>query len=405
MTAHAKIFRPSAAHRWMNCPGSVVLEAPFPDTSSSFADEGTLAHWVASWALESERDAIDYFDTYQGAHDCPDVPGDLRVTEDMCKHVQVYVDAVRRALESGAPGELLVEQRVSFQDALGVTEEASGTADAIILRDEALEVHDLKFGMGERVDAEDNEQLLCYALGVLEQHGHLADFKRAKLVIHQPRLDHRSEWEIDVAKLQGWGEFAKDQAAQALRVVENPDAATLNLFPGAKTCRWCKAKAVCPALREEVARAVEDVPAEQAAIDAAWPIVELAEQWAKAMRAQMEANLLAGKSSAVCKLVEGRRGARSWTNAETVEALLKDKFRAKQEEMYEFKLISPTAAEKIYGGSKKRWGQLEKLIEQKPGKPSVAPIDDKRPALNLEPSLDGMAAISTDEAGGLDSLM
>lgn len=407
MTAHAKFFRASGAYRWMNCPGSAVLEADLPDTSSAAADEGTLAHWVASWALEQELDAMDYLERYSGAHDCPDVSGDWRVTEEMCRHVQVYVDAVRRALDQGAPGELHVETRVSFQETLGTTEEASGTADAIILRDDSFEVHDLKFGANpnNRVDATGNEQLQCYALGVLEQFGHLADFKTATLIIHQPRLDWQDRWTVDIDTLREFGE----QARIASTMISDAASATTfddswrdaYLDPSEKACHWCKAKATCPALRAKVEAAVRQTPEGMAALDAAWEVVALAETWSKAVRAAMEAALFEGQASTVCKLVEGRRGARSWTDAEAVEKLMKDKFRLKTEDMYDMKLISPTEAEKILGSSKRRWDQLSKLIEQKPGKPSVAPMSDKRPALVLGPNTDGLTVIEEDALAAL----
>lgn len=55
--------------------------------------------------------------------------------------------------------------------------------------------------------------------------------------------------------------------------------------------------------------------------------------------------------------------------------------RLKQDEMYERKLISPTAAEKVLKQNPAKWDKLQKLITRNPGKPSVAPAADKRPAL------------------------
>ena len=47
----------------------------------------------------------------------------------------------------------------------------------------------------------------------------------------------------------------------------------------------------------------------------------------------------------------------------------------------------------MLGEQPKRWAQLEKLIVQSDGKPSVAPESDKRPALSMAPSADGMEEI------------
>ncbi|MBR3212108.1 MAG: DUF2800 domain-containing protein, partial [Firmicutes bacterium] len=44
---------PSSAERWGNCPGSVTLSKQFPqDTTSTYAEEGTIAHAVAESLLD-----------------------------------------------------------------------------------------------------------------------------------------------------------------------------------------------------------------------------------------------------------------------------------------------------------------------------------------------------------------
>ena len=57
--AHAQLS-PSSAMRWMTCPGSVALGAALPDTSSTFADEGTAAHFLAAECLERELNTLDF---------------------------------------------------------------------------------------------------------------------------------------------------------------------------------------------------------------------------------------------------------------------------------------------------------------------------------------------------------
>jgi hypothetical protein len=63
-----------------------------------------------------------------------------------------------------------------------------------------------------QVDAEQNEQLQLYALGALEQFSMLYDFDSVRLFIHQPRLNHVSEWALSVEELLAFG-----QRAQKLR--------------------------------------------------------------------------------------------------------------------------------------------------------------------------------------------
>jgi hypothetical protein len=110
--------------------------------------------------------------------------------------------------------------------------------------------------------------------------------------------------------------------------------------------------------------------------------VPLVEDWCKAVRARLEAELLAGKPIPGWKLVQGRNGARKWANEGEAEATLK-RMKLKVEEMYDLKLITPPMAEKLAKAGTigpKQWPSLQGLIVQKPGPPSVAPETDKRPA-------------------------
>lgn len=180
------------------------------------------------------------------------------------------------------------------------------------------------------------------------------------------------------------------------------------LNPGEKQCRFCKAKATCPALRAEVADVVHEaatlddfadlvpqVPDSQTGdnyLSVAMSKVDVVEQWCKAVRAEVERRLLAGQTVEGYKLVEGKRGNRKWADAEAVEKLLKS-FRMRQDEMYDLSLISPTKAEKLFKENPKRWAKVQEHVTQSEGKPSVAPATDKRPALAV-PSV-------ADDFGGL----
>lgn len=141
MSEHAKLS-PSGAHRWMRCPASLRREEDFPDESSVYAQEGTRAHEAAAAILEGREPQWEEDDVVSG----------------MPEYVQSYVDLVRELAQGGT---LLVEQRVSFSPYMGgAAASAFGTSDAVILKDPTLTVVDLKYGMGVKVDAEDNEQLM-----------------------------------------------------------------------------------------------------------------------------------------------------------------------------------------------------------------------------------------------------
>ncbi|EDC5746108.1 DUF2800 domain-containing protein, partial [Salmonella enterica subsp. enterica serovar Sandiego] len=158
----------------------------------------------------------------------------------MVEAVGRYVDTVW-ALAQG--NELLVEQRVDFSHIVGV-EESFGTADGVIIAGNELQIHDLKYGKGVRVDAEQNEQLQLYALGALEQFSMLYDFETVRLFIHQPRLNHVSEWALTVEELQAFGERAQEAAANVIvmfNIADCEGVETLpleNFTPGEKQCRF-----------------------------------------------------------------------------------------------------------------------------------------------------------------------
>jgi hypothetical protein len=394
---HARTFSASALDRLIACPGSAVLTADAPRTASTYSAWGTACHELASIALLKG-------DQVYAERKASKISADgfeFEVDDEMVEVAKRYTDYVRDA--AGADGTILVEQRVDFSSDLGVNE-AFGTADALIIRGDEMIVVDLKTGRGVEVEA-DTAQLKAYALGCLPIADQVADIERVRLVIVQPRNGGIKEHDMGVDELRAW---VHTRAAPAARKVLEALAefSVGHLNPGEKQCKFCAAKATCPALRDEVSATVADMtaasPEEFAEIaptiepqpdtghdDASWLAVclsrvDLIEDWCKAVREQAHKRLSEGQELPGWKLVAGKRGARAWTDAKAAEELLRKQFRLTIEQAYDLKLISPTSAEKLAKAGDlgpKQWARAQELIHQPDGKPHVAPESDPRPAL------------------------
>lgn len=428
MTSHAKLS-PSSAHRWLNCAGSMILEKDFPDSSSEHAELGTAAHFLASECLEQGKDATDFLNRQiylvNGVAHWWERPETINISTfytvdlEMTENIQKYLDAVRSQSEGN---QLLVEQRVSFGSRIG-SENAFGTADAIILTADEIQVHDLKYGRGVKVDATGNEQLNLYGLGALEEFGMLGEYKQIRKVIHQPRIGHHSEEVVTIAELEEFEQKVKNGVAhiRALEIgLEDGDGGAIADFegsfnPGEKQCQWCKAKAVCPALANHLMETMlgefenlDEVDLQTAVPQATAQIVSyendrlskfyaaipLFENWIKAVDAAVHEKLHAGEVVPGFKLVEGRKGSRKWSDDKEAEELFKS-MRLKTEQMYDLKVISPTTAAKLQKENiigPRQWSKVEALITQNDGKPTVAAESDKRPALDMTPQFEDLTA-------------
>lgn len=402
MAGNHALLSPSSAEKWMGCPGSLFMEKGEPNKGSTYADEGTAAHFLASECLSKDEHPATHIKKrievmpegarWQGEK----IEGPwFEVDDDMVAAVNSYVRAVREYAKDGV---LFVEQRLPATRWTGEPD-AYGTSDAVILRyDGELIIDDLKYGMGELVSPERNKQLMIYALAAYDEFSLVGEITSIRLVIHQPRISGPQEWACSVKALLAFGADVQTTAARALDCYSGILPPQLHVSDEA--CRWCKAAHKCPARDAHVTETVgadfddltsgAQIPPVGTGEELAKKLnaCDLIEKWIKAVRGKVEAELFAGRPVPGYKLVQGKRGARSWIDAAQAEAALKS-MRLKVEEMYDMKVISPTSAEKIFGEkgsapSVKRWNKLQELITQAEGKPSVAPESDKRPTYTVD---------------------
>lgn len=418
--AHARLS-PSAAHRWTKCAASLAMCERVPHESSSYADEGTAAHELAAKTLITEHRMCDSF-----TNDYSSTPP-WKFTPDMCREVQKYVDAIGEYSDGNI---LYVERRVDFSHVVGVPD-SFGTADCIIITADLteLQLHDLKFGH-RPVSANRNEQLMTYALGALKMVPKADMIDSIRLVIHQPRLGVVSEWTCTREELELFALVLKEAGERALAVADvagSKGTIPADAFaPGEKTCQWCDARKVCPALAKHSLELVTDMfvdlsqetagtlkvkieagterlaTEDNATIAVLLANVDLIEGWTKAVRAHANDELLAGRDVPGYKLVQGKQGNRAWADDDIAEQTMKG-MRLKSDDMYTRKVISPTVAEKLLKAeSPRRWKTLQPLITRSEGGKHVAPESDPRPAIVIE-AVENQFADLTE--GNVDDLL
>ncbi len=218
---HARLSA-SRADRFMTCPGSYRLEELMPyEPAGPAAAIGTAIHELSEKILNGV--AIN-------ASDYPDDHLDM---------ANEYASFINNLVEN--PRKRMIEVNVdaglkSLHYALG------GTADAVLVDGDHLHICDLKTGR-VLVEAEDNKQLLTYALGVMRQLN-APESITCTMHIYQPRAGH-SKWTVSGATLIQHGQDLLAAANLALTY----DAPT---NPSSSACKYCKAKPICPSMRQKV---------------------------------------------------------------------------------------------------------------------------------------------------------
>lgn len=369
---HAKL-PPSSAERWINCPGSVALSAQLPPPDSSpYADEGTLAHAVAELKL---RRNIGEITPKQYDKELAKLQESEYWCGEMDEATDFYADTVIEHLAAaGSAAELMIEQHFSLDKWVP---ESFGTSDAVVIGGSTIEVIDLKYGKGVKVNAEHNAQLRLYGLGASALFGDLYDFETVRYTIIQPRLDHVSTEEVPLSELLLWAE--EDVAPRAIMALEGTDYMACGDW-----CRWCPAKAICRKRAEynlEIAK--DDFKAPPLLTDEEIGEVlgraDSVKKWVEDIQTYALEQALAGKHFDGWKLVEGRSIRKYADDLKVAEKLVAAGYDEAM--LYERKLYGITAMEKIVG-KKKLTTTLGDLLIKPAGKPVLVPESDKREAIN-----------------------
>lgn len=369
--AHA-LLGPSSAARWMACPPSVNLTKDMPDTTSEYAAEGSLAHEIAE--LKLKKKIVDPgMSTRKFNAEMKKLKEKELYQEEMQEFTDIYVDFIQEQMCACENTPFVaVEQKVDFSQ---YVPQGFGTADCILISGDTIHIIDFKYGRGVVVDAEENPQMLLYALGAYLAYNFLYDIKRIQMSVVQPRVSHFSSWECDVDYLLSFAEKAKEKALMA--------AEGQGEFQAGKHCKFCKAKTTCRT------RAEENLELEGwqytlpplLKADEVGHILKKAEDlaaWAKELKEWALSECLNGNEIPGWKAVHGR-GSRSFTNTDEAVKMLIEKGIA-EELLYERKYLTLAQMEKVVG--KKDFNDIVgNLIVMKEGSPTLVVETNKREAI------------------------
>lgn len=405
--AHAKLA-PSAAKRWIRCPGSVRATDGLPDETSSAAAEGTAAHELCSHCLTTGDDPATFLDMYVDINAAEGKPRFVSLSEEptgenamrffpvddeMVEGVQMYTSTIEAFWRDEPDYDLEVEQRL---DMTHLHPAIFGTGDATLLVGDHLHVFDFKYGKGIAVDADENPQLLLYAAGAARRYHNR---KIAKLTAHiiQPRAPHRKgpirSYEIDLLDLF---EF-EDMLAAAAAATDDPNAP----FCAGSWCHdsFCKIEGTCPTNR---VKRLADAGAEFGDVEteAKFPAIDTmtVEQrsavlreadgllsYVKAVQEAEHAKALAGNGLPDFKLV-AKRAVRKWKDEKAAKNHLYDLGATNDDIMTEPKFRSPAQLEKLFPGKNAalRQAAMADLVVKQSSGFNLVPASDPRPAVKVD---------------------
>ncbi len=369
------ILSASGAERWLHCTPSAQLETHFPDGGSEYAAEGTLAHAIAELKL---RKKFTIMKPSEYKKELAKLQKDSLYQPEMEGYTDAYVEYVTGvAMSYKHKPYVAIEKRVDFS---AFAPEGFGTSDCIVIGANTMHVIDFKYGKGVPVSADRNPQMSLYGLGALMAYKMLYDIQTVIVTVVQPRLDSISEYTISRDDLINWGTFeVKPKAQQAIRGEGD--------YCAGDWCRFCRAKSLCRARSEFAQEPYDQFSGAKPPIisnDEVGVILaraQLIQKWATDLEEYALAEILRGGDIPGWKAVEGRK-VRQFTDTDAAFGAVK---AAGYDEalLYERKPITLTGVEKLLG--KKQFGDLlTDYIHTPPGKPTLAPADDKREPYNSQ---------------------
>ena len=326
----------SSAKRAIHCPGSVNLSARFPDKESEYAERGTKLHsvmetWIELWTqLSGLPKQIEHEIAKRMAQ--LDVPG------------HEFHGALKPAWDATLElfGARVLAEEVQCEVVVAIDGmEGESRVDLVHYREGVLTVADYKFGQNVKVTAEENYQLMFYALGAIDTLGiDVGELDRIRLAIIQPAVHGLDVWETDMDFMKKFRELL---ANTVRRVEQKPP-----IYQTGPWCQFCRAKPGCPAMMS-MAQHVEFMPLKyMTATELSWALERIAhiKEWVVAVEELAKAELQRGATIPGFKLGKGRKGKWAWNDP--VDAVAEMKNRGYPLEYTERKVLTPAQFRKKY---------------------------------------------------------
>ena len=358
------VLSASSSHRWLSCTPSARLEQEFEDRETEAAAEGTAAHALCEHKLRralkmQSRRPVSQYDSEE-METCTD------------GYVQFVLETLAEAKRHCADPIVSIEQRLDFSC---YVPEGFGTGDCVIIADHTLHIIDFKYGQGVLVEAENNPQMMLYALGALHAYDALYDVDEVAMTIYQPRRENISTWTITVDALKAW---AKEVLTPRAKLAFEGKG---DYCPGA-WCVFCRAAVKCRARAEEKLALAQyefaqpPILSDSEIEDILGRLDDLT-RWAEEIRAYaQDAAVNHGKQWRGYKVVEGRSIRKYTDEAAVIEAAN----AAGYHDIFRRTLLPITEMEKLMG--RQEFAKiLGGLVVKPAGKPTLVPISDKRPPI------------------------
>lgn len=366
----------SSSHRWLICPPIARLEETIPDHETDFTKEGTAAHELSELKLMHQTGKITKraFTTRYNKFKSEN----SYYNQEMDEFTDSYVDLVIESLNAHESADIDLEKRVDFSQWVP---DGFGTSDVVILANNSIEIIDLKYGKGVRVDAYQNPQMMLYALGAYDAYDLVYDFETIKMTIIQPRLDSVSSFEIAVEELLYWADnYVAPRAAQAYEGIGEWTITD-------DVVKFSKVRGQLRPRAEKNLELIDKFDYQEAPLLDLEEIAEILnradeiKKWINDVEYYaLEQARDKGISIPGYKLVEGRSNRKITDEKVLGDRLLEDGYDS--DKIFKpSQLQSLTTLEKIVG--KETFSELaEGLIFKPAGKPVLVPENDKRLAIN-----------------------